>query len=180
MPKHIAVIVGSLRNDSLNLKFANALCKLSAAGFSFEFVGIGDLPLFNQDDEASPAPETAAFREAIKASDAVIFVTPEYNRSIPGVLKNAIDQGSRPYGHSVWSGRPAAIVGVSTGAVGTAVAQQHLRTILAHLNMPTMGQPEAFIHANQGTFDEAGNLSEGTGQFMQKWMDTFVAFVGSS
>ncbi|HRC72400.1 MAG TPA: NAD(P)H-dependent oxidoreductase, partial [Candidatus Competibacter sp.] len=107
----------------------------------------------------------------------VLFVTPEYNRSIPGVLKNAIDHASRPYGQSAWNGKPAGVIGVSVGAIGTALAQQHLRNILAYLNMPTLGQPEAFIQAKDGLFDGAGNIGESSRKFLQDWMNQYVAWV---
>lgn len=113
----------------------------------------------------------------ILAAQGVLFVTPEYNRSIPGVLKNALDHASRPYGQSAWAGKPAGVLGVSPGAVGTAVAQQHLRNVLAYLDMPTLGQPEAFIQAKDGLFDESGNIGAGSRKFLQYWMDQFVALV---
>ena len=106
-----------------------------------------------------------------------LFVTPEYNRSIPGVLKNAIDHASRPYGQSAWAGKPAGVLGASIGAIGTAVAQQHLRNVLAYLDVPTLGQPEAFIQAKEGLFDEAGNIGKDSNQFLQNWMDQYIAWV---
>lgn len=173
----IAVIVGSLRKDSLNRKLATALAALAPADFSFEQVRIDDLPLYNQDNDGAPPAEVTRLKEAIKSAQGLLFLTPEYNRSIPGVLKNAIDHASRPYGQSVWAGKPAGVVGVSVGAIGTALAQQHLRNILAYLDVPTLGQPEAFIHAKEGLFDEAGNIGEGSKKFLQAWMDTYVAWV---
>lgn len=177
MSRRIAVIVGSLREGSLNRQFAQALIKLAPATVEFQFIGIGELPLYNQDEDLVPSPSVTSFREEVKACQAVLFVTPEYNRSIPGVLKNALDQGSRPSKQSVWARIPAGIVGVSPGAIRTAAAQQHLRTILAHLDMPTLGQPEAFIHGTEDNFDEAGNLSEGVAKFMKRWIDAFLEFV---
>ena len=135
--RDVVVIVGSLRKDSLNRKAANAIAAIAPASLRFEIVEIGQLPFYNQDlDEAPPAAWTA-FRDRVRAADAVLFVTPEYNRSVPGVLKNAIDVGSRPYGKSVWSGKPAAIVTVSPGAIGGFGANHHLRQSLVYLDMPT-------------------------------------------
>ena len=139
----IAVVVGSLRKDSFNRKLASALVKLAPAEFSFKQLEIGDLPLYNQDNDANQPAPVLRLKAEIGASAGVIFVTPEYNRSIPGVLKNALDNASRPYGSSAWAGKPSGVLGASPGAVGTAVAQQHLRTILAYLDVPTLGQPEA-------------------------------------
>lgn len=173
----IAVVVGSLRKDSFNAKLANALAKLAPAEFSFKTVNIGDLPLYNQDDDANQAVPVKRLKADITAAQGVLFVTPEYNRSIPGVLKNALDHGSRPYGQSVWGGKPAGVIGVSMGAIGTALAQQHLRNILAYLDMPTLGQPEAFIQAKEGLFDDAGNIGEASRKFLQGWMDEYVAWV---
>ncbi|BBP00399.1 NADPH-dependent FMN reductase [Sulfuriferula nivalis] len=173
----IAVVVGSLRQDSFNRKLASAIVKLAPSAFAFQQVQIGDLPLYNQDDDASPAETVQRFKAEIAAADGVLFVTPEYNRSIPGVLKNALDHGSRPYGQSVWAGKPAGVLGVSSGAIGTAMAQQHLRNIISYLDMPTMTQPEAYIHAREGLFDEVGNIGEGSKKLLQNWMDHYVAWV---
>lgn len=178
MPKRdILVIVGSLRADSFNRKLANALAKLAPAGFTLTQAEIGDLPLYDQDDDRDQAAPVKRLKAQIAAADGVLFVTPEYNRSIPGVLKNAIDHCSRPYGTSVFPHKPAGVIGVSVGAIGTALAQQHLRNVLAYLDMPTMGQPEAFIHAKDGVFDESGDLGEGSRAFVQKWLDAYVAWV---
>ncbi len=173
----IAVVVGSLRRESFNRKLANAITKLAPAEFSFEPLDIAGLSLYNQDDDADQAASVVAMKTSIKASQGVLFVTAEYNRSIPGVLKNAIDHASRPYGQSAWNGKPAGVLGVSVGAIGTAVAQQHLRNVLAYLNMPTLGQPEAFIQAKEGLFDDAGNIGSGSQAFLQGWMDQYVAWV---
>lgn len=172
----IAVIVGSLRRESFNHRFADALIRLAPAGFSFRHVGIGDLPLYNQDDDQNPAAQVTRLKNDIRSASGVIFVTPEYNRSIPGVLKNALDLGSRPYGQSVWAGKPAGVIGVSTGAIGTACAQQHLRTVLAYLDMPTMGQPEAYLQMRDGMFDADGGIGAASREFVQKWMDSFVSW----
>jgi chromate reductase len=174
----IAVVVGSLRRDSFNRKLADALTALAPQELSFKQVRIDDLPLYNQDDDSSPAEPVKRLKAEITAAQGVLFVTPEYNRSIPGVLKNAIDHASRPYGQSVWAGKPAGVVGASVGAPGTSMAQQHLRNILAYLDMPTLGQPEVFIHVKDGFFDEGGNLANaGTKAFLQSWMDRYVAWV---
>jgi chromate reductase len=173
----IAVVIGSLRRESLNRKLADALVKLGPADFFFQHVHIGDLPLYNQDDDGNEAESVKRVKQQIKAADGLLFVTPEYNRSIPGVLKNAIDHASRPYGQSAWAGKPAGVLGVSRGPIGTAMAQQHLRNILAYLDMPTLGQPEAFVHANEGLFDPAGDIAASHKQFLQTWMDRFSAWV---
>lgn len=173
----VAVVVGSLRRDSLNRKLAQVLMGLAPAHFGFLQLEIGDLPLYNQDDDANQAPQVLRLKSQIQASDALLFVTPEYNRSVPGVLKNALDHASRPYGQNAWDGKPAGVLGASVGAVGTALAQQHLRNMLAYLNVPTMGQPEAFIHAREGFFDTQGHVPVGSAQFLQTWMDHYVEWV---
>src|SRR5687767_15194205 len=170
----IAVVVGSLRRDSINRKLANALATLVPADFELVQLRIDDLPLYNQDDDANPPAAAKRLKQEIRASQGVIFVTPEYNRSIPGVLKNAIDHASRPYGDSAWAGKPAGIIGASIGAIGTAVAQQHLRSIIGCIDMPTLGLPEAYIHAKDGTFNADGSLGEGTRKFVQGWVDRYV------
>ena len=173
----IAVLVGSLRKDSFNRKLATAVARLAPEGFVFEQLEIGDLPLYNQDDDSQPDATVTRLKTAIAEARGLLFVTPEYNRSIPGVLKNAIDHASRPYGESAWAGKPAGVLGASVGAIGTAMAQQHLRNVLAYLDMPTLGQPEAFIHAREGLFDDAGNIGSGSKDFLQGWMDAYVAWV---
>jgi chromate reductase, NAD(P)H dehydrogenase (quinone) len=173
----IAVIVGSLRRDSFNQKFVNALVKLAPTELSFQQVQINDLPLYNQDDDANQPAPVKRLKAEISASHGLLFVTPEYNRSVPGVLKNAIDNASRPYGQSAWAGKPAGVIGVSVGAIGTAMAQQHLRNILAYLDVPTLGQPEAFIQAKDGLFDADGSIGHGSRQFLQGWIDRYVAWV---
>ncbi len=174
---HIAIIVGSLRRDSLNRKLAEALLHLAPSDFSFSSVKIDDLPLYNQDDDVHQAASVLRIKAQIKAAQGLLFVTPEYNRSIPGVLKNAIDHASRPYGQSVWDGKPTGVLGASVGSIGTALAQQHLRNILAYLNLPTLGQPEAFIHAKEGLFDTEGRIGAPSLAFVQSWMDHYVAWV---
>lgn len=173
----IGVIAGSLRRDSFNRKLAAALAKLAPPDVSFHVIEIGDLPLYNQDDDAAQAPQVKRLKAEIAASNGILFATPEYNRSIPGVLKNAIDHASRPYGQSAWAGKPAGVIGVSVGAIGTALAQQHLRNILSYLDMPTLGQPEVFIQAKDGLFDADGNIGAASRQFLQGYMDKYIAWV---
>ena len=173
----IAVIVGSLRKDSFNRKLANAIVKLAPSEFTFQHLQINDLPLYNQDDDMNQAESVKRLKNEIKDAQGILFVTPEYNRSIPGVLKNAIDNASRPYGQNAWAGKPAGILGASIGVIGTAMAQQHLRNVLAFLDVPTLAQPEAFIHAKDGLFDEFGNIGIDSKQFLQNWMDRYVAWV---
>ena len=173
----IAVIVGSLRKDSVNRKLASAVVKLAPSEFTFKQVQIGDLPLYNQDDDANQAESVKRLKSEIAAAQGILFVTPEYNRSIPGVLKNVIDHASRPYGQSAWSGKPAGILGASPGSAGTAMAQQHLRNVLAGLNIVTLALPEAFIQIKDGLFDEAGNIGAGSKKFLQNWMDQYVAWI---
>jgi chromate reductase, NAD(P)H dehydrogenase (quinone) len=178
MPRQIGYVIGSLRKESINRKLANALIKLGPTDFSFKELKIGDLPLYNQDDDKAQASVVQRLKSELRAVDAVMFVTAEYNRSIPGVLKNALDHASRPYGQSAWAGKPAGIIGASIGAISTAVAQLHLRTILAYLDMPTLGQPEAYLQIKDGFFDEAGNIaSPDTRKFLHGWMDKYVAWV---
>ena len=177
MSHHIAVVVGSLRRDSFNARLAAAVIKLAPAEFAFSQLKINDLPLYDQDDDADQAAQVKRLKSEIKSAQGLLFVTPEYNRSVPGVLKNAIDHASRPYGQNAWAGKPAGIIGISPGAMGTALAQQHLRNILAYLDVPTLGQPEVFIHMKEGVFDEAGNIGEGSRKFLQGWMDRYVAWV---
>jgi chromate reductase, NAD(P)H dehydrogenase (quinone) len=174
----IVVVVGSLRRSSFNRQLANAVVKLSPAELSFEQVRIDDLPLYNQDDDDSPAEPVKRLKGEIAAAQGLLFVTPEYNRSVPGVLKNAIDHASRPYGKNAWAGKPAGVIGASIGAPGTSMAQQHLRNSLAYLDVPTLAQPEVYIHVKDGLFDERGNLANAeTRAFLQTWMDRYVAWV---
>ncbi len=173
---NIAVVVGSLRKDSFNRRFAEALVKLAPADFQFNFIRIDDLPLYDQDDDDNPAPQVARLREEIKAADGVLFVTPEYNRSFPGVLKNAIDHASRPWGKSVWKGKPAAVAGVSISPIGAAMAQQHLRNVLAVLHMPTLNQPEMYIQWKDGLVQD-GAIGPDSKDFVQGFVDAFVAWV---
>ncbi|HEU4535420.1 MAG TPA: NAD(P)H-dependent oxidoreductase, partial [Polyangiaceae bacterium] len=169
---------GSLRRDSINRRVVNALAKLAPAGFELQQVRIDDLPLYNQDDDAAPAESVKRLKGEISSAQGVVFVTPEYNRSIPGLLKNALDHGSRPYGQSAWAGKPAGVLGASIGTGGTSMAQQHLRNVLAYLDMPTLGQPEVFFHAREGVFDERGELAnEASKKVLQTWVDRYAAWV---
>jgi len=174
----ISVLVGSLRHDSINRRLATAVERLAPPEFSFQDVRIDDLPLYNQDLDATPAESVVRLKGILSSSQGLLFVTPEYNRSIPGVLKNAIDLASRPYGKSAWPGKPAGILSASIGAMGGSMAQQHLRNVLAFLDVPTMGQPEAFLQIKDGFFDAQGNLANAdTKKFLQAWMDSYVAWV---
>lgn len=178
--RRIAVVVGSLRRDSFNRRLAHALVRLPAAqGHEFVFPAIGDLPLYNQDDDPHPAPQVTRLKAEIRAADGVIFVTPEYNRSIPGVLKNAIDHASRPHGDSAWEGKPAGVIGTSGGKAGTAMAQQHLRNVLAYLAMPTLGQPEAFVQWTDGLVTPEGEIGEASREFLDGWMKAFLELVAA-
>jgi len=173
----IAVFVGSLRKESFNRKLANALTKMAPPDFQFQQMRIDNLPLYNQDDDEHQADVVLQLKKEITSAQGLLFVTPEYNRSISGVLKNALDNASRPYGQSAWAGKPAGILGASIGTTGTAMAQQHLRNILAYLDVPTLGQPEAFVFVKDGLFDEAGNITGGTGKFLQGWMARYVEWI---
>jgi chromate reductase, NAD(P)H dehydrogenase (quinone) len=181
MPKTrtVAVLVGSLRKASYNRKMALALAKLAPETLKLEIVEIGDLPLYNEDVEAAGAPAAwTRFRNEVKGADALLFVTPEYNRSVPGCLKNAIDVGSRPYGSSVFAGKPGAIVSVSPGAIGGYGANHHLRQSMVFLDVPTMQQPEAYIGGAATLFDEQGGIAnETTRGFATKFMQSFAAWV---
>lgn len=177
-PRQVAVVVGSLRKDSYNRKMAQALAGIAPASLKLEIVEIGALPHYNQDDDANPAAPTVAFKQKIAGADAVLFVTPEYNRSVPGVLKNAIDLASRPYGKSAWDGKPCAVVTVSPGAIGGFGANHHLRQSLVFLNMPTMAQPEAYIGGAGDMFDEAGAIKKpDTAKFMSTFLEKFAAWI---
>jgi chromate reductase len=178
MPKQIGYVIGSLRKDSYNRKLASAVIKLGPPDFTFKELRIGDLPLYNQDDDKSQAPEVQRLKSEVRTCDGVIFVTPEYNRSIPGVLKNALDHASRPYGQNAWAGKPAGLIGASIGAIGTAVAQAHMRTVLSYLDMPLLHQPEAYITVKDGFFDDTGNIASAESKkFLHGWMDKYAAWV---
>lgn len=181
MAHDIAVIVGSLRKESFNRKFARVLIDLAPASLRMQIVEIGALPLYNQDlDEAGALvpPAWTAFRERMRAAQGVLFVTPEYNRSVPAVLKNAIDVGSRPYGHSVWAGKPAAVASVSIGAIAGFGANHHLRQSLVFVDMPVLQQPEAYIGGAGSLFDAQGELSNaGTREFAARFIQAYAAWV---
>jgi chromate reductase len=177
MALSIAVVVGSLRKDSLNRRLSQALVRLpEAQGHRFTFPVIADLPLYNQDDDADQPGPVKRLKSEVRAADAVIFVTPEYNRSIPGVLKNAIDHASRPYGDNAWAQKPAGVIGTSQGAPGSAMAQQHLRNVLAYLDMPTLNQPEAYIRFTQGLIGANGTFGEEAASFASSWMTAFLTW----
>lgn len=174
----IAVIVGSLRRDSINRKLAHAVMQLAANTLTFKTLRIDDLPLYNQDDDDNPSAPVKRLKSEIRTADGLLFVTPEYNRSIPGVLKNALDHASRPYGHNAWANKPAGILSGSIGAIGGALAQQHLRTILAYLDVPTLGQPESYIHIKDDFFDANGGIAKPESkQFLQTWVRRYCKFV---
>lgn len=178
MARRISVLIGSLRRESINRKLANALMRLAPSDFTFTELKIDDLPLFNQDLEKTPAAPVKRLKDDIAASHGLMFVTPEYNRSLPGVFKNAIDHASRPYGQNAWAGKPAGIIGASIGAIGSAVAQSHLRGVLGYLDVPTLGQPEAYINVGKDFFDADGGIANAdTRKFLQGWMDAYVAWV---
>jgi len=177
--KNVSVVVGSLRKGSYTRMVAKAMVELAPACLKCEFVEIGDLPPYNQDEETDhPPAQWTAFRDRVRPVNAVLFATPEYNRSVPGVLKNAIDVGSRPYGKSVWQGKPAAVVSVSPGAISGFGANHHLRQSLVFLDMPCLQQPEAYIGHADKLFDAAGKLSnDGTRDFLRKFMEAFAAWI---
>ena len=175
----VAIIVGSLRKDSVNRKAALELARLAPDNLDLKIVEIGDLPHYNEDAEAAGPPEAwTRFRKNVAESDAVLFVTPEYNRSVPGVLKNAIDVGSRPYGSSVWAKKPAAIMTLSPGAIGGFGANHHLRQSLVFLDMPVLQQPEAYVGGAFSLFGEDGKLvEESTANFFKSFIDAFVDWI---
>jgi chromate reductase, NAD(P)H dehydrogenase (quinone) len=174
----IAVIVGSLRRDSINRQLADAVVRLAPQQFTFKQLQIGDVPLYNQDDETEPIAAVKRLKNEISSAQGVVFVTPEYNRSVPGVMKNAVDAASRPYGQNAWAGKPAGILSASIGPIGGAMAQQHLRNILAYLDMPTLALPEVFMRVTQGFFDASGGIAApDTRKFLQSWMDRYTQWV---
>ena len=174
----IGVIVGSNSKESINNKLAHALVKLVADKADFEFINIGSLPLYNRDEDSNTPQPFVDLKSKIKGKDGILFVTPEHNRSIPAPLKNALDAGSRPYGTSAWGGIPAGVIGTSPGGPATAMAQQHLRNVLTFLDMPTLQQPVGFIQWRDGTVDANGNVGEGSKDFLTKYMERFLAWVG--
>lgn len=178
MASKVVILVGSLRKESFNRKLAKAAMALAPKGLELEIVEIGNLPFYNQDQEMDMPAVSKAFKAKIQAADAVLFVTPEYNRSVPGVLKNAIDVASRPYGQSAWSNKPAAIISGSMGAIGGFGANHHLRQTLAFFNMPVMAQPEAYIGGAHSLFNDQGELtSNDTRDFLKSFMAAFEAHI---
>jgi chromate reductase, NAD(P)H dehydrogenase (quinone) len=177
--RDVAVFVGSLRRESYTLKLGHALIALAPAPLRLEIVPIGGMPLYNQDLETDTPPESwVAFRRRVRAADAVLFLTPEYNRSVPAVLKNALDVGSRPYGKSAWEGKPGAVVSVSPGALGGFGANHHLRQALIFVNVPTLAQPEAYIGGAKALFDDEGRLAdEKIRQFLRRFLEVFAGWV---
>lgn len=174
----VAVIVGSLRKASINRKLALALAELAPATLKLDIVEIGALPLYNEDIDVEPAPDAySAFRAEVKAADALLFVTPEYNRSVPAPMKNAIDVGSRPYGQSAFSGKPGAVLSASPGAIGGFGANHHLRQSLVFLDVPVMQQPEAYLGGAGNFFDDNGQLNDGIKPFLQKFIDAYAKWV---
>ena len=177
-PRRVAVLVGSLRKESFTRKVANALITLAPPSLKFEVVEIGGVSLYNQDLETNPPPDWVALRDQVRAADAVIFATPEYNRSVPGVLKNAIDVASRPKESNAFNGKPGAVISVSPGALSAFGANHHLRQSLVFLNVPTMQQPEAYIGGASKLFDERGNLvNDSTRDFLKNFMEAFGKWV---
>ncbi len=174
----IAVVVGSLRKESFNLKTAKAMMAMAPDSLELELMDISGLPMFNEDLEANPPKEWADLRKEIKGADGLLFFTPEYNRSVPGVLKNAIDVGSRPYGENSWNGKPAAVVSVSIGAISGFGANHHLRQSLVFVNVPTMAQPEAYIGGAADLFDDNGKLiNDSTKGFLKDYMAAFEKWI---
>ncbi|MGZ5200459.1 MAG: NADPH-dependent FMN reductase [Telluria sp.] len=176
--RKIAVLVGSLRKESFTRKVAKTLMQLAPATLEMEIVEIGQLPLYNQDDDTdNPPPAFTEFRNRIREADGVLFCTPEYNRSIPAVLKNAVDVGSRPYGKSTWTNKPAGVVSVSPGAIGGFGANHHLRQCLVFLDMPCLQQPEAYVGAISNKVDAEHVTDEATRKFLQGYIEAFASWV---
>ena len=174
----IAVIVGSLRKEAFSLKIANALAKLAPDSLQLDVITLGGLSFYNQDLEATPPADWVSFRERTKKADAVLFVTPEYNRSVPGVLKNAIDVGSRPYGQSVFNGKPGGVISSSPGAIGGFGANHHLRQSLVFLNVSVLQQPEAYVGGIGDAFDEKGDLVKASlREFLEGYIKAFATWV---
>lgn len=181
MARDVLVVVGSVRAESLNLKLAHALAALAPSSLKLEIVPIGGLPLYNPDLEGNPKPEWVAYKDRVRRADAVLFVTPEHNRSVPAALKNVLDMASRPYGDSAWNGKPAAIVSASPGAIGGFGANHHLRQMLVFLNMPAMAQPEAYIGGAAKLFDAEGKLvNPDTEKFLKNFLAAFETWIGKN
>jgi chromate reductase len=181
MARDVLVVVGSLRKESINLKLAHALVALAPPALKLEIVPIGGLPLYNPDLDGDPKPEWVAFKARVKQAAAVLFVTPEHNRSVPAALKNALDLASRPYGQNAWEKKPTAIVTASPGAVGGFGSNHHLRQMLVFLDMPAMPQPEAYIGHADKLFDAAGKITnEGTQKFLQSFLGAFEKWIAAN
>ena len=179
MAYKVAVFIGSLSEKSINRKLAGALEKLAPDSLELSEIPIKDLPLYNHDFDANYPQVARDFKDAIARSDALLFVTPEYNRSIPGSLKNAIDWGSRPWGKNSFARKPSAVIGTSPGSIGTAVAQQHLRSILSYVNSPELAQPEAYIQFTPDLVNDDGEITnESTADFLRNWLREFEDFIG--
>ena len=175
----VGYFVGSLAKGSINRKLAKALARLAPGELEFAEIGFADLPLYSYDYDADYPAVARAFKDAIAASDAILFVSPEYNRSIPGALKNAIDWGSRPYGTNAFTRKPSAVIGASPGSIGTAVAQQHLKAVLAFCNAPLMNSPEAYIQFTPGLITDDGEVTvASTEEFLRNFMTEFCTFIG--
>lgn len=179
MAYKVGVFIGSLAKNSINRKLALAVTRLAPDSLQLSEIPIKDLPLYSYDYDADYPPVAREFKQAIANVDALLFVTPEYNRSIPGVLKNAIDWGSRPWGKNSFAHKPSAVIGASVGAIGTAVGQQHLRSILSYVNSPELAQPEVYIHFTPGLINDAGEITaESTADFLRNWLRAFEVFIG--
>jgi len=177
---NVAVLVGSLRKDSINRKVANTLIEVAPKSLKLGIVEIAHLPIYNQDDDSTPPQAWVDLRQDIKAADAVLFVTPEHNRSVPAALKNALDIASRPYGQNVWNGKPGAVVSASPGAIGGFGANHHLRQSLVFLNVPVMQQPEAYLGGADKLFDASGKMTnDGTRQFLTKFAEAFADWIAT-
>ena len=175
---NVGYLVGSLASQSINRKLAKALILLAPDNLEFSEIGFGDLPLYSYDYDADFPQIARSFKSAIEGSDAILFVTPEYNRSMPGALKNAIDWASRPYGTNSFARKPAAVIGTSPGAIGTAVGQQHLRSVLGFLNAPQMNAPEAYIQFTPGLITDDGDVTvDSTREFLRNYMKEFATFI---
>jgi len=174
----VAVLVGSLRQASINRRLAQAIARLAPAHFEFTQLRLDDLPLYNQDFDDDYPAVCQRLKDQVAAADALLFVTPEYNRSFPGVLKNALDIGSRPYGSNCFAGKPGGVLGTSPGAPGTSMAQQHLRNVLAYLDVHLLAQPEVYLQFSEGLIDDEGAISDPkTAAFLQKFVDAYVTWI---
>ncbi|MFC0284036.1 NADPH-dependent FMN reductase [Camelimonas abortus] len=177
--KTVAAVVGSVRPGSVNQQLARAVARLAEGRLAFRFIRIDDLPMYDDELWRDPPASVLRMKAEVEAADAVLFVTPEYNRSVPPLLKNAIDWGSRPYGESSWAGKPTAVIGASPGAIGTAAAQQHLKAVVAVVGGVLMGQPEVYFSAKPGLIDDSDSVTDGqTRAFLQGFVDAFAGFIG--